>query len=98
MRIEIPHGSTPEEAKEKISSYLAEMQQRYAATITEADHRWEGNTLFFALKAKGMKGEGRLEVNDRTVVVEGKLPLIAKPFEGRIRSAIEKESAAIFRA
>jgi hypothetical protein len=35
-------------------------------------------------------------ITDTEVIIDGKLPLIAKPFEPRIKSTVEREAAAMF--
>ena len=35
---------------------------------------------------------------DREVLIHGKLPLLAKPFESKIKTAIEEEGRKVFRA
>ena len=44
-----------------------------------------------------MKADGTVEVTDSEVIIDGKLPLLAKPFEPRIKNQIEREAAAMFR-
>jgi hypothetical protein len=39
-----------------------------------------------------------VEITDSEVILDGKLPLIAKPFESRIKSTIEHEAATMFPA
>ena len=66
--------------------------------LSEVEHRWEGDRLVFSGKAKGMKANGTVDITDNEVIIDGKLPLLAKPFEPRIKSQIEKEAGEIFRA
>ena len=55
------------------------------------------DTLRFKGKARGLSVEGTVEVTDAAVIVDGKLPMMAKMFEGRIRQAVEREADAMFR-
>jgi len=50
----------------------------------------------FAGSAKGFKANGTVEITDSEVIIDGKLPLMAKPFEPRIKSTIEREAEAMF--
>ena len=43
-----------------------------------------------------MKAGGTVEVNDQEVILDTKLPMIAKMFEPKIKSAINKEVAVMF--
>jgi len=64
--------------------------------LSDVDHRWEGDRLVFSGKAKGFRANGTVEVTEAEVIIDGKLPLIAKPFEPRIRSTIEREAEGMF--
>lgn len=72
------------------------MQSQYAHYADDIQHEWRGDTLNFSFKAKGISGKGTLEITDSDVIIDGKLPLIAKPFESRIRSTIEREASQMF--
>ena len=93
MRIAVPHHTTKENAKSIVEKRLADLETQYGSYASDMDKHWTGDVLSFAVKAKGIGGKGTLEVTDSEVIVEGKLPLIAKPFESRIRSAVEREAA-----
>ena len=97
MRISVPHHTTREEAKQKIEQRLTSLQGQYGHYANDIDKTWEGDRLVFNVKAKGMTGSGWLEITDSEVIVEGKLPLMARPFESRIKSAIEREAESMFR-
>lgn len=97
MRINVPHHTTREEAKRKIEQKLQTLLSQYGSYASDIDQRWEGDTLMFNVKARGMSGSGSVEVTDSEVIIDGKLPLMARPFEPRIKSAIEKEAEQIFR-
>lgn len=98
MRIAIPHRTDKKSARRKVEDRLQELLGVYSHYLTDMDHRWEGDMLLFSGKAKGFKANGTLEVTESEVIIDGKLPLIAKPFESRIKSSIEKEAETIFRA
>jgi putative polyhydroxyalkanoate system protein len=97
MRIAVPHRTDKSTARRKIEERLQQILATYGHYLTEADHRWEGDRLIFSGKAKGMKADGTVDITDNEVIIDGKLPLLAKPFEPRIKSTIEREAAAMFR-
>jgi len=97
MRITVPHNTDKATARKKIEDKLEQVLATYGHYLTDSAHRWEGDRLFFSGKAKGMKADGTVEVTDSEVIIDGKLPLLAKPFEPRIKSQIEREAAAMFR-
>jgi putative polyhydroxyalkanoate system protein len=98
MRISVPHKIDKATARKRIEERLHQMLATYGHYLSEVEHRWEGDRLVFSGKAKGMKANGTVDVTDNEVIIDGKLPLLAKPFEPRIKSTIEKEAATIFSA
>lgn len=98
MRIVITHNTDQQTARQKVEQRLDEILGTYGQYLSDVERRWEGDRLVFSGKSKGMKANGTIDITDNEVIIEGKLPLLAKPFEPRIKSTIEREAAAIFRA
>jgi len=98
MHISVPHRIDKATARKRIEERLHQMLATYGHYLSEVEHRWEGDRLVFSGKAKGMKANGTVDVTDNEVIIDGKLPLLAKPFEPRIKSTIEKEAETIFSA
>jgi hypothetical protein len=98
MRIAVPHKIDKPTARKRIEERLHQLLSTYGHYLSEVEHKWEGDRLLFSGKAKGMKASGTVDVTDSEVIIDGKLPLLAKPFEPRIKSQIEKEASEIFRA
>ena len=97
MRIAVPHNTTRDKARTIIEQKMKALQTQYGHYANDIDHQWQGDTLHFGFKARGMSGKGTLEITDDDVIIDGKLPLIAKPFESRIRSTVEREAEEMFR-
>ena len=96
MRVTVPHNTNRENARQKVAARVQHLLSQYGGYLSDVDHRWHGDTLVFSGSARGFKTNGTLEVTDSEVIIDGKLPLIAKPFESRIKSTIEREAAAMF--
>jgi hypothetical protein len=96
MHIAVPHHTDKESAKQRIAQRVSQLLAQYGHYLTDAEHHWEGDTLLFSGSARGFKASGSVDVTDTEVIVDGKIPLIAKPFEPRIRSTIEREAGAMF--
>ena len=96
MRIEFPHKTTRARARKIVEDRLKNLQKEHGHHADNVDHQWQGDTLHVAFKAKGMTVKGTLEITDTDVIIDGKVPLIAKPFESRIRSTVEREAEAMF--
>jgi predicted metal-dependent hydrolase len=98
MRIAVPHKMKKAEARQKVDQRLSSLLGQFGHHAEEMEHEWDGDTLHFKGKAKGLKVHGTVEVTEAEVIVDAKLPFIAMPFEGRIREALQKEADTIFRA
>jgi hypothetical protein len=96
MRISVPHFTTKEVARQKINERIASMFGQYGHYLAESSHSWEGDRLVFSGSAKGFKVSGTMEVTDSDVVIDAKLPLIAKPFESRVKHTVETEAVSMF--
>lgn len=97
MRIAIPHNTTRAKARRIIEERLHAASTQYGQYANDVQHEWAGDTLHVNFKAKGISAKGTVEITDTDVIIDGKLPLIAKPFESRIRSTVEKEAESMFR-
>jgi len=96
MRINVPHRTDKETARRKINERIAQLFSQYGHYLSDSEHKWDGDRLYFSGSAKGFKTNGTIEVTDSEVIIDGKLPLIAKPFESRVKSTIERETTAMF--
>lgn len=97
MRIAVAHHTTKEHARKKVEERLTQLLSQFGGQAEEVSHEWDGDTLRFRGKARGLAVNGTAEVTDAEVVLEAKLPLIAKPFEGRIRESVQREADSMFR-
>lgn len=97
MRVAVPHNTTREAARRKVDSRLNQLLGQFGGHADDVQHEWLGDTLRFKGKARGLTVEGTVEVTDAAVIIDGKLPLLAKPFEGRIRETVQREADAMFR-
>src|SRR5438034_1067099 len=96
MRVIVPHHTDKETARRKINERVTQLFGQYGHYLNESSHQWEGDRLVFSGTAKGFKAGGTVEITDSEVIVDGKLPLIARPFESRVKSTIEREAASMF--
>ena len=97
MRIAVPHNTSRDMARNRVEQRLGQLLGQFGGHAEEIHHEWIGDTLRFKGKARGLSVEGTVEITDAAVIIDGKLPLIAKPFEGRIRQAVEQEAERMFR-
>jgi hypothetical protein len=98
MKVTVPHNTSKSEARSKIERRLLSLLSQFGQKADEIEHEWLGDRLSFRGKAKGLKVEGTVDVTDDDVIIHGKLPLLALPFESKIREALRKETDQMFRA
>jgi hypothetical protein len=96
MRVIVPHHTDKETAKRKIDERLAQAMTQYGHYLNDSSHAWTGDTLTFSGSARGFKASGTIELTDSEAIIDAKLPLIARPFEPRVKHAIEQEAAGVF--
>jgi putative polyhydroxyalkanoate system protein len=98
MKVTVEHNTTKDIARAKIEQRLHSLLGQFGHKADELEHEWYGDTLNFKGKAKGLKVEGTVEITNAEVIIDGKLPFIAMPFESRIKEAVQKEADQMFRA
>lgn len=97
MRIAVPHHTTKANARQVVERKINALLQSYGAQADKAEHEWRGDTLHVKGKARGFSVEGTVDITDTDVILDAKLPLLAKPFEGKIRQTVEVEAGKLFR-
>jgi hypothetical protein len=97
MRIAVPHNTSKSVARGKLDQRLGQLLSQFGGQAEEIEQEWLGDTMRFRGKARGMSVEGTVEVTDAAIILDAKLPLLAKMFEGRIRDAVQREADSMFR-
>jgi hypothetical protein len=97
MHIAVEHKTTKSNARQIVEGKIGQLLAQFGDRAEDVQHEWSGDTLRFKGKARGFTIEGTLEVTDSEVIIDGKLPLLAKPFESRIRQTVEREAETMFR-
>jgi|ERR1051325_250095 hypothetical protein len=97
MRIAVPHHTTKANARAIAERKLAQLLAQFGDKADDVQHEWKADTLYFKGKARGFSVDGTIEITDSDVIVDGKLPLLARPFESRIRETVEREVQSMFR-
>ncbi len=97
MRIAVEHKTTKAVARTTVEKKILQLLSQFGDRADDVQHEWLGDTLRFRGKARGFTVEGTVEITDAAVIFDAKLPLLAKPFESRIRQTVERETEAMFR-
>ncbi len=94
MKHRIPHGlGDVAKARNVVEHAFSSYRERladYEPSLTWAD----GDTALVRFRVMGKTMEVRMELDDQAVVVEGKIPLVFRPFQGKIVGVLEREVLA----
>ena len=84
-------------ARQRVEQRLGQLLGQFSHHADDLHHEWSGDMLSFKGKARGLSVAGTVEITEAAVIIDAKLPLIAMPFEGRIRQTVEQEAEKMFR-
>ncbi len=96
MKVQRAHMMTGETARGEVERALPGLLQEFGSDVSDVTHVWSGDSMNFSFRARRLSIKGRIDVTDSQVVIEVSLPILARPFEGRIRSATERKLKQIF--
>jgi hypothetical protein len=97
MQIAVPHHTTKANARRVVEQKLNGLLGQFGSHAQELEHSWAGDTLSFKGKARGFSLSGTIEITDSEVIINGKLPMLALPFEPKIKEAVKREADSMFR-
>ena len=93
MHFEIPHTFSKQEAVGRVTEALAKSHAQLLEHVPDLTTDWQGERLNFAGTLQGAHIIGTVDVEDNQFVVDAKLPLMWRMFEGRIEKAIQEQVA-----
>ncbi len=98
MKIEYEHGLTKIKVYEKLNSLLPQLKEKYINEISNVHSAWNDNKdyMSFSFDAKGFTLEGSMAITDNIIIIEGKVPFLARPFQGIAESRIKSQLEEIF--
>jgi putative polyhydroxyalkanoate system protein len=88
--VDIPHGLSPEEAKQRLAGATSKLQNNYGATCT-----WKSDNEL-SVSRKGL--DARVTVEPARVHIDLNLGFLLTPFAEKIKSGIAKELSGILAA
>ena len=88
----IHHGTTPADAAERTSTLLKELVADKPHLFNEV--KWGSAGLEAKMTGKGFQGS--FTVDDQKISVNVKLGLLARPFKGKVESALKSRLEAEF--
>ena len=92
MHLQIPHKLSKGDAVAQVKKVLIDAKPHLGDKAQIEEERWEGDTLHFAFTANAQHITGALEVKDNEFVLDAKLPLMLRMFEGKIERMIQDQS------
>ena len=97
MHLNIPHKLSKADAVAQVKKMLTEAKPQLGDKATIEKEEWQGDTLHFSFTANHQTISGQLEVQDNAFVLDAKLPLMLRMFEGRIEKMIAEQSAQMLK-
>ena len=95
IEMNIPHSLGQEEALSRIRKLLGNVQSRFAGQLNDIQEEWNENEGSFSFSVMNIPVSGKLRVNNGDIALDGKIPLIAAPFSGKIKSVIMEEAKKV---
>lgn len=91
MHVEIPHHFGQKEAVNRIKMALNQSRGQLLSQAPDLTTEWEGSVLNFSATIQGKHITGSLAAEEKQFVIDAKLPLLWRIFEGRIEKAIREQ-------
>jgi hypothetical protein len=95
MHREIPHNFTRKEAVNRIKMALNQSRGQLLQQAPDLKTDWKADTILFSATIQGKHITGTLEVQEKQFVLDAKLPLLWRLFEGKIEKAIKEQVAQL---
>jgi Putative polyhydroxyalkanoic acid system protein (PHA_gran_rgn) len=91
MHIVVPHKATRVVAIAKIKEALKQGKSQMGDMAKIDKEEWQEEVLHFAVTLQGKQITGTLNVTDTDMVIDAKLPLLWRIFEGKIERMIAEQ-------
>ncbi len=95
MHFKAPHKTTKTAAKQKVKDAIEAARPHMKDQVVINTEEWQGDIFHCDVNLQGKKVTGTLEVTDMDFIVDAKLPLLWRMFEGRIEKEIAKQMEAM---
>lgn len=95
IEMSIPHSIGKDEALSRIKKLLGNVQSKFSGQIKDVKEEWNDNEGSFSFSVMSMPVSGKLTVNNNDVALDGKLPMAAALFQGKIKEVIMEEAKKV---
>jgi hypothetical protein len=93
--ITISHRLGRDEAKRRLDDGLSHIRRQLAAFVSSLDYTWTAYRLDFSVTAMRQKIDGRIDIENDTVRVEIRLPLLLRVLANKITGRVRSEAALL---
>lgn len=84
--VTLPHQLGRDEARRRLAGGIGKLANFMPGGAARVDSRWEGDRLFLDVGALGQAVTGHIDVEDKQVRIELRLPPMLAAFAGHIRA------------
>jgi hypothetical protein len=88
MRVSFKHHSNPEIVRGKLEEAIGKALDVGGGQITQLNYAWSGDSLEFSFAVISKTVKGSADVTETDIVVEAGVPMMFRPFEGKVKSRI----------
>lgn len=89
FNVSVDHQGDRNTAVERLRQFSDIVRRDLDGQVSDMQEQWDDHgNLDFAFQAMGMQISGRMETNDTSVMLQGKIPFAALPFRGMIEQTI----------
>ena len=88
MRVAFEHHSTREVVRGKLEEAIATALDIGGGQITQIQYAWAGDKLDFSFAIMSKPIKGTAEITNAEIIVDAGMPMMFKPFEGKVKSRI----------
>ena len=90
ITVNVPHKLTVEDARNRIEQGFDTVQEQIAGKSVDVTQTWNGNAMSFTAGAMGQKLTGKLQVQDKNVLIEVDLPWFLAKLSTVVQEKLKK--------
>jgi hypothetical protein len=88
MQVTYTHNSSPAEVKRRLDQEATRLLEKNKSRVKNVHYEWNDQTLNFAATSMGATINGDLVVTEKEIIVDARVPMFLRAFEGRAKSRI----------
>ena len=93
--VTIPHNLGSAEARQRIDGGIGKLKHHIPGGAAEVSSRWDGDRLMLDVHAMGQAVTGSIDVQDRSVRLELRLPAFLAMFARQIEAVIARKGGEL---